>query len=128
MRTTNALLLGAAVAGTRLQQASAFIGAPMLPRTSVAATRSASRVAARPHMVAVGTNVEKVAGSDKEGLLDTSRMERLVLLCAHAATQFSYALPILAISCRQLLDICSDSLPCLAHSDIALTKALSLLY
>jgi hypothetical protein len=80
MRTANALLLGAAVAGTTLQQASAFIGAPMLPRTSVAPARSASRVAARPHMVAVGTNVEKVAGSDKEGLLDTSRMERSVLL------------------------------------------------
>jgi hypothetical protein len=53
----------------------------MLPRTAVAPSRSASRAAARPHMVAVGTNVEKVAGSDKEGLLDTSRMERSVSVC-----------------------------------------------
>eukprot|EP00611_Tribonema_gayanum_P000394 TRINITY_DN10268_c0_g1_i1.p1 TRINITY_DN10268_c0_g1~~TRINITY_DN10268_c0_g1_i1.p1 ORF type:complete len:629 (-),score=257.66 TRINITY_DN10268_c0_g1_i1:518-2326(-) len=79
MRTASAIILSAAVAGTALQQGAAFVPGSR-GAASVASARTSSRRqhVATPRMVAgqVGAGVEQVAGSDSEGLLDTSRMQR----------------------------------------------------
>lgn len=76
MKTPGGLLLASTLVGVSWQ-ADAFV--PAHSFTRLASTATARRISTSSlRMVAgtVGSGVEKVMGSDSEGLLDTSRMER----------------------------------------------------